>query len=216
MSTIAIQPPETREQRVTMRNVSWETYEGLLAANADSTWPRMTYDRGNLEIMGPSASHERLKEILSAVVDLVAEEWGIEFRRLGSTTFRRRDLKRGAEPDCCFYVERVESIHGIKEIDLVVHPAPDLVIEIEITNPVVGKLPIWADFGVPEIWLAAEESVKIVRLAEGEYRPQEKSETLSPLTATLLSDFLRRGNEMKTLPWRRMVREWARSAPGRF
>jgi Uma2 family endonuclease len=199
-----------------MHNVSWETYEGLLAANASASSPRITYDEGELEIMSPSFEHEDLNQSLAAIVIIVAEEWGIEFKGLGSTTFRQRELKKGAEADSCFYLQQVEKIRGLKEVDLRVHPAPDLVIEIEITNPVLTKLPIWARFGVPEIWLAAQESVKILRLADGEYRTQEKSETLSPLTATLLSDFLRLSNEMKTLPWRRMVREWARSSPGRF
>ena len=98
-----------------MHNVSWETYEGLLAANASASSPRITYDHGELEIMSPSFKHEDLNEFLAAVVDIVAEEWGIEFRRLGSTTFRRRDLQRGAEPDCCFYIQRVEDIRGIQD-----------------------------------------------------------------------------------------------------
>jgi Uma2 family endonuclease len=212
MSTLAIPSPEVREQRVTMRNVSWETYEGLLAANASASSPRITYDHGELEIMSPSFKHEDLNEFLAAVVDIVAEEWGIEFRRLGSTTFRRRDLQRGAEPDCCFYIQRVEDIRGIQEMDLLVHPAPDLVIEIEITNPALEKLPIWARFGVPEVWLAGAEGVRILRLAAGEYRPQEESEALPLLTAAVLSEFLQRSSELKTLAWRRMVREWARSA----
>jgi Uma2 family endonuclease len=125
MLTIFMPSPEVREQRVVMRNVSWETYEGLLAANASASSPRMTYDQGELEIMSPSFKHEDLNEFLAEVVVIVAEEWGIEFKRLGSTTFRRRDLKRGADPDCCFYIQRVEAIRGKDEVDLLIDPAPD-------------------------------------------------------------------------------------------
>jgi Uma2 family endonuclease len=212
MPTIAIPPPEVREQRVTMHNVSWETYEGLLAANASASSPRITYDQGELEIMSPSLKHEKLKEVLGAVVELVAGEWEIDLERLGSTTFRRRDLKRGAEPDCCFYIQNVEHIRGKDEVDLLIDPAPDLVIEIEITNPALEQLPIWARFGVPEVWLAGVEGVRILRLTAGEYSSRERSETLPSLTATILSEFLERRSELKNPAWRRMVREWARSA----
>lgn len=210
MSAIAIPPPEVREQRVTLHNVSWETYEGLLEANASASSPRITYDQGELEIMSPSFKHENLNEFLAEVVVIVAEEWGIEFKGLRSATFRRRDLKRGAEPDCCFYIQRVEDIRGIEELDLLTHPAPDLVVEIEITSPALEKLPIWARFGVSEVWLAGIEGVRILRLTGGEYISQEQSETLPGLTAAILSEFLERGRDLKTLAWRKMVREWAR------
>ena len=212
MSTIAIPPTETREQRVTMHNVSWETYEGLVEANASASSPRITYDQGELEIRGPSVKHERLKEILVAVVELVTDEWELDIESLGSTTFRRRDLKRGAKPDCCFYLQNLEHIRNREEVDLVIDPAPDLVIEVEITNAALEKLPIWARFGVPEVWLAGVESVRILRLAAGavEYGVQEQSETLPPLTAAILSEFLERRTELKTPAWRKMVREWAR------
>ncbi len=210
MSTLISPPPGVREQRVVMHRVSWETYEGLLAANIDASSPRLTYDQGVLEIMSPSIEHEKLKEVVAMIADAVAEEWGVEFERAGSTTFRRRDLERGAEPDSCFYVQNVERIRGKREIDLVVDPPPDLVIEVEITSPAVSKLPIYALLGVPEIWRTDGRSVRILRLAAGEYKSSEHSEVLPPLTASVLSDFLEKSKTLTTLAWRRMVRSWAR------
>ena len=35
------------EQRMVLHNVRWETYERLLAEQADSSAPRFTYDRGS-------------------------------------------------------------------------------------------------------------------------------------------------------------------------
>ena len=215
MSTIAVPSPALREQRVTLHNVSWETYEGLLFANTDASSPRITYDQGELEIMSPSLKHEDLSELLAAVVVIVAEEWEIEFKGLRSTTFRRRDLRRGAEPDSCFYIHNVEDIRDIEEVDLLVHPAPDLVIEVEITNPALEKLPIWARFGVPEVWLASAGGVRIFRLRAGEYISQEGSGTLPGLTAAVLSEFRERSSELKTLAWRKMVRKWARNIQDR-
>jgi Uma2 family endonuclease len=210
MPSILSPPQEMREQRVVMNQVSWETYEGLLAANIDASSPRLTYNQGTLELMSPSVEHEKLKKALATIADLVAEEKGIEFEDLGSTTFRRRDFEGGAEPDACFYVQNVERIRGKREIDLVVDPPPDLVIEVEITSPAVSKLPIYARLGVPEIWLTDGRSVRILRLADGEYRASERSEVLPFLTESVLSEFLEQSRTLTTLAWRRMVRNWAR------
>jgi Uma2 family endonuclease len=197
-----------------MRNVSWETYEGLLAANISSSSPLISYDEGVLEIMSPSFTHEKLKETLAMIADIVAEELGIEFQRLGSATFRRRDFKQGAEPDCCFYIQNAERIRGKCEIDLLVDPPPDLVIEVEVTSPALDILPIWAHLAVPELWLTDGESVRILRLASGLYRRDQQSAALQALTEALLSDFLRRSQSLTTLAWRKTVRDWARNRSG--
>jgi Uma2 family endonuclease len=211
MSTLLNLPPEIREQRVFMNHVSWETYEGLLEAHAGSSSPRITYDHGMLEIMSPSTRHEDLKVVAASVVELVAEEWDLEFKGLGSTTFRRRELEQGLEPDSCFYIQNVERIRAKEEIDLSFDPPPDLVIEIELTRPAVSKLPIYARLRVPEIWLADGQSARILCLAADGYQQSEQSHVLAPLTATVLSEFLERSRTLKTLAWRRMVREWARA-----
>jgi len=210
MPSILSPPHELREQRVVMNQVSWETYERLLAANIDASSPRLTYNQGTLEVRSPSLEHERLKKVLATIADLVAEEKGIEFEDLGSTTFRRRDFEGGAEPDACFYVQNVERIRGKREIDLVVDPPPDLVIEVEITGPAVSKLPIYARLGVPEIWLTDGISLRILRLADGEYRASERSAVLPFLTESVLSEFMEQSRTLTTLAWRRMVRNWAR------
>ncbi len=209
MSTIISPPPEVREERVVLNHVSWDTYERLLADHLDASSPRFTYDQGVLEIMTLSSGHEGFTEVMAAMAELVAEERGVEFMNLGSTTFRRRDLKRGLEPDKCFYLQNVERIRGKKEIDLLVDPPPDLVIEVEITRRAVSKLPIYASFGVPEIWLSDGRGVSILRLAAGEYKSSEQSEVLPPLTESVLSDFLEQSKTLTTLAWRKMVRNWA-------
>ncbi len=210
MRTVMSPPPGVREQRVVMNQVSWETYEGLLAANMDASSPRLTYDQGTLEIMSPSIEHEKLKEALATIAELVAEEKEIEFEKLGSATFRRQDFERGAEPDACFYVQSVERIRGKREIDLVVDPPPDLVIEVEITSPALSKLPVYALLGVPEIWLTDGQGVRILQLAAGEYKSSERSQVLPPLTDSVLWEFLEQSKTLTMLAWRRLVRDWAR------
>jgi len=209
MSTTISPPPEAREQRVVL-NVSWETYERLLADHMDTSSPRFTYDQGRLEIVTLSGKHELSTSVLAAIAELVAEERGVEFRNLRSVTLRRPDLERGLEPDSCFYLQNFERISDKEEIDLLVDPPPDLVIEVEITSPAVSKLPIYASFGVPEIWLTDGQEVTILRLLGAEYKRSEQSQALPPLTEPVLSDFLERSKTLKPLAWRKLVRNWAR------
>jgi Uma2 family endonuclease len=208
MSSITSTAAQVGERRVVLNHVSWETYEHLLADHIDASSPRFTYDQGMLEIVTLSSRLEELTEVMAAIAELVAEERGVEFINLGSTTFRRQDLKRGLEPERCLYLQNVERIRGKEEIDLLVDPPPDLVIEIEITNPAVSKLPIYALLGVSEIWLTDGQGVRILRLAAGEYKSREQSEVLPLLSEPVLSDFLERSKTMTTLAWRKMVRHW--------
>jgi len=210
MSTIVSSPPVIGEERFVLRNVSWETYEHLLADHANSSAPRFTYAEGILEIMSPLNEHERLKEFMADLVRVVAEERQVEFANFGSSTFRRPDLRRGIEPDSCFYVQNVELIRGKKEIDLTVDPPPDLVIEVEVTNPVLPKLPIYARLGVPEVWLYEVGEAKILRLRADKYEETEQSEVLPSLSRSRLSGFLKERETLTTLEWLRRVRAWAR------
>lgn len=117
-----------------LHDISWETYDHLLVDHQNQSSPRFTYDRGTLEIMSPSVTHERLNRLIALLVEISAEELGIEIDDLGSTTFKREDLQRGFEPDSCFYIENLERIRGKSNIDLSVDPPPDLVIKVDITS----------------------------------------------------------------------------------
>ena len=78
MATV-LNPPE---QRIVLRNVSWETYERLLADHMDSSSPRFTYDRGALEIMSPSSEHEELNRAIARIVEIIIEEMDIDARTI--------------------------------------------------------------------------------------------------------------------------------------
>jgi Uma2 family endonuclease len=138
------------EQRVVLRNVSWETYLRILADHVDASSPRFTFDRGDLEIISPSAEHERYNLRIADFLGVLCEDLNIDTEALGSTTFKREEPERGFETDSCFYVKNSERVRHKKEIDLAVDPPPDLVIEIEITSPAINKLGLYAEFGVPE------------------------------------------------------------------
>jgi Uma2 family endonuclease len=210
MSVAEVPMPVAQEQRVILENVTWEIYEALLAANIDRSSPRMAYDKGTLEIMSPSRKHERLKERLAMVAQLTAQEWDLEFEALGSTTYRRRDIEKGVEPDACFYIQSVEQLRGEGDIDLTRDPPPDLVIEIEVTSPPLSKFGIYASLGVPEIWTSDGAGARILRLVQGHYLSQENSAALAPLDGHVLTEFVKLRNELSMRNWRKAVSEWAR------
>lgn len=202
------------ERKVILHNVRWETYERLLAEQESSSAPRFTYDRGELEIMSPSTEHEEFNRTIALLVELFAETANLDFRNVGSMTFRREDLERGFEPDSCFYVQNEERVSGKTQIDLAVDPPPDLVIEVDITSPSLNKLPIYAQIGVPEIWRYDGGRLEILRLERAEYTSVPMSAVLPPLSSSVLSDLIEKSKSIKRRIWMRQVREWARSHIG--
>src|SRR5881397_3480899 len=138
------------EQRVLL-NASWETYERPLADYLDGPGPRFSYSEGTLEIMVPSAQHEQPNCILAKLVDEVATESGIDVCPLGSTTFKREELLKGFEPDSAFYIGRGSTFWD-PELDAALGPPPDLIIEIDVSRSSLDRFPIFAAFGVPEVW----------------------------------------------------------------
>ena len=197
-------------ERLVLENVSWETYEHLLADHLDASAPRFTYDRGRLEIMSPSSEHEEYRQTLTLLVELLAERLSIDIRNLGSTTFKRTLLERGFEADVCFYVQSAERMQGKSPIDPAVDPAPDLVIEVEVTNPLLKKLPIYAEFQVPEIWRYNGDKLVILVLSGAEYGESSNSLAFPKVSSIELSRLLRQSATLKRTEWLRQLRQWLR------
>jgi Uma2 family endonuclease len=196
------------DQRMVLQNVSWDTYERLLADHGDAPSPRFTFDRGVLEIMSPSSEHEEYKDALTLMVRMLADGLGMDIRSLGSTTFKRSELERGFEADACFYVQSAGRVEGKIHIDPAVDPAPDLVIEVEITSPVLNKLPIYADFRVPEIWRYNGERLVILHLRGAEYTESSQSRAFPKASAAELSRLVQRSMSLKSREWLRELRSW--------
>jgi Uma2 family endonuclease len=186
----------------------------LLADHQDRSAPRFTYDRGTLEIMSPLPEHEECNRAIALLVEVIAEEWDLDLRNLGSTTFRREDLARGFEPDSCFYLQNAHQIRGKKLLDLTADPPPDLVIEIDITHSSLDKLSLYEALGIPEIWRYDAASLRILSLGDEGYREGEESVALPGVTPRLLIDRVRQSQTMPRREWLRRVRAWAREHPG--
>ena len=98
MSTVNIDA----EQRTLMTNIRWETFVEL-SEQREGSVPRMTYDRGDLELMNPRRQHEELGCFIGRLVETFTEVRDIDIRSVASTTFRRSDLSRAFEADESYY-----------------------------------------------------------------------------------------------------------------
>ena len=165
--TATLTPPST--DLIHLSGISWQTYERLPTELSDRRL-RLTYNRGSLEIMSPSPEHEFGKEMLGRFVETLAEEFEIEIYPLGSTTFKRPELS-SAEPDKCFYIRNISAVQGKARLDPFEDPAPDLIIEVDITSSSHNRLQVYADLGVAEVWIYSGQSLSINQLEKGQYRP---------------------------------------------
>ena len=87
------------EQRVILKNISWQMFESLLTARGEDSATRFAYDRGWLEIMSPLMPHEHIKRLLEDCVKIPVDELNLNVKSVGSITCKREDLERGLEPD---------------------------------------------------------------------------------------------------------------------
>ena len=94
----------------------------------------------------------------------------VKIQSVRSTTLNREDLRRGVEADECYYVANEPAVRHREDIDLARDPPPDLVVEIEVSRRVLGRLPIDAAIGIPEVWRYDGKTLRVSQLGDdGEY-----------------------------------------------
>jgi len=206
-------PLERPTEIIHLSGISWQTYETLLK-ELEHRRLRLTYNRGNLEIMAPSPEHELGKEVLGRFVETLAEELEVRIYPLGSTTFKRPELS-GAEPDKCFYIRNIDAIRGKKRLDLTKDPAPDLAIEIDVTSSSQNRLQVYADLGVAEVWIYDGRSLTIHQLQNGQYITSQESQFFPNLPILEIAEFLQQAETRDYLELIRTFRNWVRDRIGR-
>lgn len=178
----SLEPPAGGSVRLS--NVPWEVYE-MLRNEAENRNIRMTYVRGILEMMSPSKRHERVASVLGRFIEAWTEIQGIEIQSCRTTTFQRRDLETGLEPDNCYYIQHEPLVRDRDELDLKIDPPPDLAVEVDVSSSSLDRLPVYAAIGVPEVWRWRQERIEVYRLTGDDYQPSDASQTLVgfPITA---------------------------------
>jgi Uma2 family endonuclease len=170
--------------------VKWNQFEELLQRLESRPGFRVAFDDGRLKVMSPLREHEQHKEFISDIARVLSEEYGLPLEKLGSTTWRRKGLAKAVEADASFYVTNAVRISGKRTIDLESDPPPDIVVEVDVTNESLDKLPIYAALGVPEIWRYDGKQARIYRLFNGVYSETRNSALFSSLSGLLLTEFL--------------------------
>jgi len=192
---------------VVLSNISWQTYQAMLADIGDRSSVRLVYDKGVLEIKMPSDIHEAINRLLARIVGVLAEELDLPLKEFGSVTLNRSDIKKGAEPDSCFYIQNADLIIG-NRIDISVDPPPDLIIEVDITNSSARSFAVYQQLGISEIWRYTNGSVKIFQLQDGDYLECEFSSIFTMISGDVLEHLLQMSATENNTSIVRAVRKW--------
>jgi Uma2 family endonuclease len=191
--------------------VNWESYIALMQELGDTRSTRIAYANGVLEIRMPGQQHESINRVLAAIALTLAEELGLEFNDLGSTTLNRPELSKGLEPDSCFYIQNAQAGQGL-DITISNDLPPDLALEIDIAHRSDTKLSIYQTLGVPEVWLYQHNQLKIKHLNQGQYVDALTSLAFPTVSATQLNQWLelrRTGTDLTVV---RSVRQFCRNS----
>lgn len=200
-------------QSVVLSNISWQTYQAMLADMGDHRSTRITYDQGVLILKMPSTFHEIINRLLARIVGTLTEEIGLEVVNVGSTTLEREDLEKGAEPDTGFYIQNALMLAGL-DPKIPDDLPPDLVIEVDITSPSTRRMHIYQALGVPEVWrYTKRDGLNIYHLRPGGYEEGSTSQTFPTLTSDLLNEFLSQRQTKSENQVIRVVRQWIQTIP---
>ncbi len=194
-----------------LQDVSWKEYEELVERRDEVSHVRLSYDQGLLEIMSPSAKHEKYARLFEHLIAVLTEELNLEFVSCGSVTLRLQKKSKGTEPDDCFYIRNVAQILDKEWINLETDPPPDLAIEIDVTHPTLNKLAIYAGLGVPEVWRYNGARVEFYRLVEEGYAVIPASHLFPFLMPAALVEYLRLGSTQGINTMRRAFQAWVQA-----
>ena len=200
------------EIRRVLHCVDAKAYRKLMEAIPES-YLRHTYDGWTLEMMTPGRDHEWVKGLLGRMIEAMALTLDIPIQSTGSTTLASTPYDTGLQPDESYYVQKEAEVRGKDAYRPGVDPAPDLVIEVDVTSSCLPRLPVFARLGVPEIWRYGKDGIEIYCLsASNEYRVAERSVAFPFVTPADLARFLGQRRETDENSVVRAFVDWARTA----
>jgi Uma2 family endonuclease len=163
------------DKRIFLHDVSWEQLEHVLDARGDRAGVRITYLRGELELVSPSTDHEAIKKTLARLIEAYADELGLELNGLGSWTIKMREERLAAEPDECYVLGSPKG-----------RDKPDLAIEVVWTSGGIDKLEVYKGLGVGEVWIWEDGQISVFRLVGDGYEQRAKSALFPGLDLALV------------------------------
>ena len=192
-------------------DVAWDDYEAMLRIVGERRI-RVTYDQGTMEVFMPPFGHDNDAYLLGRMVDMLTEELEIDMEGGGTTTHKRQDLGKGAEPDQCYWLrDNARRVRGKRELDLKIDPVPDLIIEVDVTRTSLDRIKIFAAMGVPEVWRSEGRTLQFLHLqANGTYRRRTTSRNFPTLPVSSVARFLQQGRTANKSAWIRSFRAFVR------
>ena len=193
---------------LSLADISWQEYEDLLVDLDEKPHLRLTYDHGDLEIMTLSPEHEGYRGLFTHLIQILTEATETDFIALGSTTLRDQLVESGVEPDDCYYIGEFDAVASKKRLDLSVDASPDLAVKIDITNRSLGKLPLYAELRINELWRFDGSQMQFLKLKGKQYVEIDQSDRFNFLTPGDLVPFLVQGRTRGINTMRRAFRDW--------
>jgi Uma2 family endonuclease len=113
----------------------------------------------------------------------------IDLRGYGSTTFKAEAAERGAEPDECYLLG--------KELAR----APEIVIEVIRTSPLLDKLAVYLALGVQEVWVyrSGVLAAHVLDPDASRYVARASSAILPSLDLAMVARYVQRKDTMHAL-----------------
>jgi Uma2 family endonuclease len=205
---MAKKAPIPNEQRLVLKKISWQQYEQILAETGSERKTHLTYDRGKLEMMTPLDEHERCSKLIESLLMVLGDELEESLVVRRHATLKHIDLQQAIEPDLCCFRSAANP-----------ESRPDLVLDITLSSSNIDTFPIYANFGITEVWRYRSGSDKNVPTRHLEiyhrqdhpkhpYTAAKTSLNFPFLTAETIQQFLDQSDTLGLMPALRLLRSW--------
>ncbi len=166
-----------QDQVLRLSGMAWADYEQLIGEKYLGY--RTAYFEGEITLVSPSRSHERIAEVINGLVKAYCRKFNLVYFPLGSTNLKNPPLA-GKEPDCSFAFGTDKDF-------------PDLAIEVTYTSGSVADLEKYKCLGIKEVWFWANNQITFYHLQGSAYVEIPESVCLPKLSAAFLITFINRG-----------------------
>jgi Uma2 family endonuclease len=165
-----------QEQLLALHGLTWQQFKGIQQSLSDlSQNIRLSYLRGNLEIMTLNEPHEAIVSAFKALLAFYCVENGLELYDTGSTTREKLETEVSLQPDTSYFIGGTEG-----------KDYPDLAIEVIFTSGNIKKLQQYKEIGIKEVWFWKNEKLSLYRLRGDGYEQIAQSHFFPELDIDLL------------------------------
>ena len=171
---------DDRDLIISLANISWDKYENISETIGDTSWCKISYLDGVLELRSPSIYHEELSENFTAIITEYCFRKSIDCFGIRSTRLKSKN-KKGKEPDVSYALYQKKK-------------TPDIAVEVNYTSGNIKDLDIYLDIGVAEVWIYdLKNKTRFYLLEKDNYREIKKSKHFELLTPDIVNNLLEIG-----------------------